>query len=215
VAAALNADPRGCFLDVSMLDSVLATMGWVVSNHLIAGETPKANGNENPTSAPSGTFAAAGGPINIAANRDEQWRALCRHLGRGDLLADPRYAAREDRKRNRHALRASLEDTLRTRPAEQWADELNALGVPAGPVLSVQDALASPQIAGREFLERFDAVPGVERPISVAGSGVRQDGAALRVGAPPPELGQDNDAIWSELGLGADEIAELRAEGVI
>ena len=105
VAAALNAEPRGAFLDVSMLESVLASMGWAVSNYLIAGIEPKPHGNENVTSAPSGAFQAGGGLINIAANKDEQWQLLARHLGREDLLDRPEYATREDRKANRHALR--------------------------------------------------------------------------------------------------------------
>ncbi len=73
ISAALNARPRGCMIDVSMLESVLATMGWVLSNHLIGGQEPAANGNENPTSAPSGTFQTGEGLLNIAANKDEQW----------------------------------------------------------------------------------------------------------------------------------------------
>ena len=102
ISAALNDPERGAFLDISMTEAVISTMGWVVSNHLIAGQTPGAHGNENTTSAPSGTFACADGPINVAANRDEQWQSMARHLGRDDLLAHPDYATREDRKRNRH-----------------------------------------------------------------------------------------------------------------
>ncbi|MEO1001315.1 MAG: CoA transferase, partial [Pseudomonadota bacterium] len=152
VAAALNARPRGAFLDVSMLDAVLATMGWAVSNHLIAGVPPTPNGNENLTSAPSGTFAAGDGPINIAANKDEQWLALARHLGLEALTRDPAYATREARKRNRAALKVALEAVLTTRPAEAWERELNALGVPAGAVLSVEAALGTEQVAGRGLL---------------------------------------------------------------
>ena len=215
VAAALNAEPRGCFLDVSMLESVLATMGWVVSNHLIAGVAPGPQGNENPTSAPSGTFVAGGAPINIAANKDEQWEALCRHLGREDLLADPDYGTREDRKRNRHALRAELETVLVTRPARDWAKELNRLGVPAGAVLTVPEVLAMPQIAERGFLARFEDVPGVGRGVDVVTTGVKIDGAPATVDSPPPELGRDNAAVWGALGLSEAEIAALREEGVL
>lgn len=117
VTAALNARPRGSFIDVSMLESVLATMGWVVSNYLIAGVAPEANGNENPTSAPSGAFQAGNGLINIAANKDEQWVLLTDHLGLADLRERAEYATREDRKRNRLALKSELEEALKTRPA--------------------------------------------------------------------------------------------------
>jgi crotonobetainyl-CoA:carnitine CoA-transferase CaiB-like acyl-CoA transferase len=153
IAAALNANRGRAHLDVSMLEAVLATMGWAVSNHLIAGVTPQANGNENPTSAPSGAFQAEGGLINIAANKDEQWELLARHLGLEALLDRPDYATREDRKRNRLALKAELETVLKTRPARDWARELNAIGVPAGAVLSVPEVLDMPQIADRGFSE--------------------------------------------------------------
>ena len=73
ITAALNASPRGAFLDCSMTDAVISAMGWVVSNYLIGGVHPEAHGNENTTSAPSGTFETADQQINIAANRDEQW----------------------------------------------------------------------------------------------------------------------------------------------
>jgi crotonobetainyl-CoA:carnitine CoA-transferase CaiB-like acyl-CoA transferase len=215
IAAALNAEPRGAHLDVSMLEAVLATMGWAVSNHLIAGVTPQANGNENPTSAPSGAFQAEGGLINIAANKDEQWEHLARHLGLEALLDRPDYATREDRKRNRLALKAELETVLKTRPARDWARELNAIGVPAGAVLSVPEVLDMPQIADRGFLKHYNNVPGVGRDIDVVTTGVKLDRAAISVDAPPPELGQDNADIWGALGLSPHEIAQLRKEGAI
>lgn len=215
VAAALNAEPRGCVIDVSMLESLLAAMGWVVSNHLIGGVEPAAHGNENPTSAPSGTFRTAEGLLNIAANRDEQWHALARHLGRDDLLADPAYATREDRKRNRDALRAELETALAGRSAAAWAEALNRVGVPAGAVLTVPEALAAPPVADRGFLATFADAPGVGRDITVVRTGLRIDGARPAVDRPPPELGADADPVWRALGLEAEEIAALRSEGVL
>ena len=215
IAAALNARPRGTMIDVSMLESVIATMGWVVSNYLIAGVTPAAVGNENLTSAPSGTFAAANGPLNIAANKDEQWRQLAEHLGRADLLENPDYRTREDRKAHRMALKAELESVLRTRPAEAWARELNALGVPAGAILTVPEVLAHPQIVDRGLLADFAAVPGVDQDIQVVRTGVKLDGAAPAVDSPPPVLGQDNAEIYGDLGLDAAAREALAADGVI
>ena len=215
IAAALNAPRRGAFIDVSMMEAVLATMGWVVSNYLVGGVEPRPNGNENPTSAPSGTFRCADGLINIAANKDEQWLALARHLGRADLIDRPDYATREDRKANRLRLRAELETVLVTRPARDWARELNGLGVPAGAVLSVPETLAHPQVAGRDFLARFDDAPGVGRAIDLVRIGAMIDGSRPSVTSPPPVLGADTAAILGDLGYGADEIETLRAEGVI
>ena len=215
ISSALNANPRGTFIDVSMLESVLATMGWVVSNYLIAGVNPTANGNENPTSAPSGAFEAEGGLINIAANKDQQWELLTDHLGLAALRERPEYATREDRKRNRLALKTELEAVLKTRPPRDWAKELNSIGVPSGAVLTVPEVLEMPQVADRGFLSQFEDVPGVGRDIQVATTGIKLDGSAPTVDAPPPTLGQHNTEIWSELGLTPDDIEKLAKDGAI
>ena len=215
IGAALNANPRGAFIDVSMLESVLATMGWVVSNHLVGGVDPEPQGNENPTSAPSGSFQCRDAPINIAANTDDQWVALAGHLGRTDLLDHPDFATREDRKRNRHRLRAELETVLTTRPAEIWAEELAAIGVPAGAVMRVPAILAHPQITSRDFIGRFDDVPGVGRAVDLVRLGAMIDGLRPSVTTPPPALGQHSDDILQGLGYDVDAIQTLRAEGVI
>lgn len=213
ITSALNASPRGTFIDVSMLEATLVTMGWVVSNHLIGGAVPQANGNENPTSAPSGMFQAQDAPINIAANRDVQWEALASLLGRSDLLADARFRTREDRKANRHALRAELEVVLTRAPAAHWVDALNAAGIPAGPVLSVPQILNHPQVADRGLIARFAVVPGVGHGIDVVTTGFRLDTERPGVETPPPQLGQDTDAILRDLGYNADDIAQMAADG--
>jgi len=215
ICAALNAPERGTVIDVSMLEATLATMGWVVSNYLVGGVIPQPQGNENPTSAPSGAFQAADGLLNIAANKDEQWEILAKHLGRDDLLAAPDYATREDRKANRLRLKAELETVLTTRPARDWARELNTLGVPSGAVMTVPDILSHPQVAERAFLGHFDAPPGVGRPVDLVRTGFLMDGTRPSVETPPPVLGQHSDDILGALGYDAARIAALREKGVI
>ncbi|KNG92671.1 CaiB/BaiF CoA transferase family protein [Pseudaestuariivita atlantica] len=212
IASALNARPRGAFLDIAMSEAVVSTMGWVVSNHMIGGTAPVPHGNENPTSAPSGSFATADHPINIAANRDVQWEALARHLGRDDLLSDPRFATREHRKANRDVLRGELEASLRTAPAARWVTELNALGVPCGPVLGVADALDDPQMAGRGLIGE---VPCGDETLRLSGSPVVIDGTRPAPKGPPPVLGAQNLEVWGGLGLTEAEIEALKKDGVI
>ena len=217
IAAALNGRDRngGAFIDVSMLEATLATMGWVVSNWLIAGVRPQPQGNENVTSAPSGAFETAEGLLNIAANKQEQWEILCRHLGREELLAHPDYRTREDRKAKRFALKAELEESLAAKPARVWARELNRLGVPSGAVFAVPEILEHPQIAERGMIARFETVPGAGREVRVLRTGIKLDGAAPAVAAPPPRLGADNAEIYGALGLSAAEIEALEEEGAI
>ena len=215
ICAALNAPQRGSFIDVSMLESLVATMGWAVSNWLVAGQRPTPNGNENLTSAPSGTFITGDGPINIAANKDEQWAMLARHLGREDLLQRAEFATREDRKRHRIALKTEIEAALSAKPARQWAREMNRLGVPAGAVLDLPEILDHEVIRARGMIARFDQVPGVDRPVSVLRTGVKIDGTAPSVDTPPPALGADNDAILAAVGFSCDEISAMRDRGEI
>jgi CoA:oxalate CoA-transferase len=190
-------------------------MGWAVSNWLIAGVRPTPMGNENVTAAPSGTFRTGRGLLNIAANRQEQFESLCRLVGREDLIGDPRFADREDRKLNRHELKTELEAALAGRPATEWASELNAHGVPAGEVLSVPEVLEHPQVVERGLIKRFPNAPGVEREVAVVRAGFRLGHGDPEPDAPPPTLGADTERILGDLGYTADEIAALRREGAI
>ena len=124
IAAALFRRERsgeGEFIDVSMLEASLVAMGWAVSNWLIAGVKPQPMGNENMTASPSGTFRTGEGLLNIAANKQEQFETLCRLIGREELIADPRFAGREDRKQRRFELNAEIEQALAARSAREWS----------------------------------------------------------------------------------------------
>ncbi len=144
---------RGRFIDVSLLESTLAAMGWVVSNHLNAGIDPRPIGNENFTAALSGTFLTATGPLNISANEQKQFVALCDLIARPDLPRDPRFAERQARKTHRNALNVEINRALAARSAEAWEAMMNCAGVPAGRVLTVGEILQNEQIVGRLFVE--------------------------------------------------------------
>ena len=206
---------RGDFIDVSMLDATLVTMGWVVSNFLIAGREPQAMGNENFTAAPSGTFATGEGLLNIAANRQEQFVALARLIGRPELAQDPRFAEREARKRHRAELKVLIEQALAAKPAREWEALLAGQGVPAGRVLSVPEALDHPQVRQRELLAHFDGAAGIERGFDVVRAGFRMDSGRPDVATPPPRLGEHSEQILASLGYSAQEIADMRARAVI
>jgi crotonobetainyl-CoA:carnitine CoA-transferase CaiB-like acyl-CoA transferase len=192
IAAALlraRTTGEGATLDVSMLESMLSALGWPVSNWLTAGVEPRPAGNDNMTAAPSGTFRTGGGLLNIAANKQEQFDALARLIGRPDLVEDPRFADREARKTNRAALTAEIEAALAAGDAAAWEARLNAAGVPAGRVLNIPEVLEEPQVRDRDLLHRFDTVPGTDRPLTVLRGGFLVDGAAPAPGLPPPRLG--------------------------
>ena len=206
---------EGCFIDVSMLDSTLATMGWVVSNHLIAGQDPVPMGNDNFTAAPSGTFRTGDGLLNIAANKQEQFVALMKLIEREDLVDDPRFAHREDRKRNRSALTSEVEAGLAPRSAAEWERLLNGAGVPAGRVLSVPDALDLEQVRGRQLVEELDEFEVLGKPLHLMTAGYRVNGGGRRLTCPPPELGEHTSEILQDVGYSIGEIASLREASAI
>lgn len=206
---------QGAFLDVSMLESALAAMGWIVSDHLIAGREPVAMANENITSAPSGTFDTAEGKLNIAANKQEQFEILCEVLGRMELVSDRRFISRDDRKRHREELRAELEKTLLTKSAVEWDEIMLPTGVPAAPVLSVPDALQSAQVEHRQLISNLIS-PGTEREdLRLLGLPTHIDGRSVGPAKPPPLLGEHTVEVLVELGYDEDELERLRKEGAI
>jgi crotonobetainyl-CoA:carnitine CoA-transferase CaiB-like acyl-CoA transferase len=199
---------EGTFLDVSMLEAAISAMGWTISNYLVSGIAPEPMGDQNATAAPSGTFDAADGPLNIAANQQRQFEALCTLVERPELATDPRFADRESRKRHRAELNAELNGALRRRTAGEWEEILGRAGVPAARIVTVPQALALEQLSHRGFVTDllFPGDPG--RTLRVAGGGVLHDGEPLRPVTPPPLLGQDNgerDALVARWAVPAED----------
>jgi len=215
ISAALAGRERtgeGCFLDLSMLEASMSAMGWTVSHYLISGVEPAPMGRQNATAAPSGTFQTADGPLNIAANQQSQFEALCHVVGRPDLLTDPRFADREARKRHRDALNAEVDAALAARTAAEWEQLLPAAGVPAARILAVPDAVASPQLAHRGFVTEVPFPGNANRAVRVTGNGVLVDGRPLRPAGPPPRLGEHNADVAD---LIAQRLPVARTEGTV
>ena len=204
---------EGQFIDVAMLDSIMPLMGWVAANLLIGRQQPVLMGNDNFTAAPSGTFKTADGYVNIAANKQEQWEALCDVLGVPELKADPRFRQRDVRKQNRKLLTPLLEARLGEQPTDFWVERLNAVGVPSGGILSLGAALAQPQAAHRRVLEDVPVAGiGTIKLFGLTAKFSRTPGA---ITGPPPRLSADTETILGSLGVSRDEVAALRAKGVV
>jgi len=185
----------GAFLDLSMLEASVSAMGWAVSNYLVSGIETVPMGDQNATAAPSGTFHAADGPLNIAANRQTQFETLCRVIGREDLVSDPRFATRDLRKLHREELNREIDAALAGGDAQHWADALSAAGVPAARILTVAQAVESEQLAHRQFFHDVPFPGDAHRVVRTSGNGVHVDGRPMRPQGPPPVLGEHNDEL--------------------
>jgi crotonobetainyl-CoA:carnitine CoA-transferase CaiB-like acyl-CoA transferase len=204
---------EGQFIDVALLDSIMPLMGWMAANLLIGGEQPVLMGNDNFTAAPSGTFCTQDGHINIAANKQEQWEAVCDVLDLPELKTDPRFQERDARRQNRKALTPLLEARLGLNPTSFWVEALNAKSVPSGEILELEAALRQPQIQHRQVLRKVQ-VEGVGE-VEVFGLTAQFEKTPGAVNSPPPTLGQHNAQVFGSLGLSESEMAELKSKGVI
>lgn len=204
----------GEHIDVSLLESTLSIMGWATTGYLITGQPPLPRGNENVTASPSGTFRTRDAPLNISANTQAQFESLCAAAGEPHIARDPRFATRSARLSHRRELKAALEEALERQPAAYWEERLAAADVPCGRILSVPEALAHPQVQGREVTSTV-AVPHLDRSIRVLRSGFKLGGRAPRPATPPPALGQDTDEVLRELGYTDGDVQALRDARVL
>jgi crotonobetainyl-CoA:carnitine CoA-transferase CaiB-like acyl-CoA transferase len=204
---------EGQFIDVALLDSIMPPMGWVAANLLIGGQHPVPMGNDNFTAAPSGTFRTQDGHINIAANKQEQWEALCDVAGCPELKTDPRFQKRDTRKKNRKELTPLVEARLALRPTAEWVELLNQKNVPSGAILDLEAALNQEQIRHRGVLQETP-VPGIGA-LRLFGLTALFEKCTGEITAPPPRLGADTAAILGEVGVSSEELEALKSKGVV
>jgi CoA:oxalate CoA-transferase len=184
-------------VDVAMLDCQIAILENAIARFQVTGQSPGPLGSRHPSITPFQAFRCQDRPIVIAAGNDSLWSACCRALGLQALQADPRFASNESRTVHAEALAEAVEAQLRTASAESWLDRLGEAGVPAGPLNSVGEALAMPQVAARNMLVETTTPGG--RTLKVAGNPVKLSAhpdPATR--APAPRLDADRARIEAE-----------------
>ena len=217
ILAALNHRNRsgeGQHIDCALLDSQVALLVNQAMNFLVGGEVPRRLGNAHPNVVPYRDFAASDDYVLVACGNDGQFRALCALLGRDDLAADPRFGTNAGRLRERRVLEVELARAIAPWRAAELLAAMEQAGVPGGPINSIDQVLADPQVAAREMLRAMRRDDGTE--VQVIGFPGRLSRSPASYRLAPPRLGQDTRAVLeAELGLGGAEIEALRTAGVV
>lgn len=207
------ASGQGQFVDIALLDTEVAWLANVGGNYLASGRRPARYGNGHPNIVPYGPFPTQDGWIAIAAGNDRQWKDLCALAGWDDLAADPAYATNPGRVENRRALIAILEERFQQRTTAEWDKALLEVNLPCGPINSIDQVFADPQVLARDMLVELSHTTAGK--IKVAGSPLKLSRTPVRLEQPPPTLGQHTDSVLADLGYSQEEISRLRAQGIV
>ena len=216
ILAALNERERtghGRQIDVSLLDVQVATLANQSLNALVSGVSPSRHGNAHPNIVPYEAFPCADGYLVLTVGNDAQFARLARRLGQPEWASDPTYATNAARVAHRHQLVPMIATLLRRRNRDEWLADFETDGIPAGPINTVGEVFDDPQVRHRGLAFEFERdgarIPQVANPL-------RFDSQPQISDRPPPRLGEDTARILGErLGLDEEQIAALRAQGVI
>ena len=204
---------EGQWVKSSLLGAQISMLDFQAARWTIGKEVPGQAGNNHPTSIPTGVFATADGYINIAAAGDDIYRRLCKALGADHLAGDPLFATARARSDNRDALNEAIEAITRGKTSAAWIEALNQAGVPCGPIYSMNEVFADPQV---KHLGMTRIVPHkVLGDVEVIGQPIELSRTPWSIHGATPEPGEHTDSVLTELGYSAEEIAGLRAGKVV
>jgi len=204
-------------VDLSMLDSNFALMASALTAFVNTGRQPSRPGNDAASRAPaSTTYRVSDGLFAIAINEEHQYVNLFRSMGLAHLLDDPRYATLAARNQNIESLRVELQRVFETNTSAHWETVLNEAGAPGGRVNSLAEITAHPQFAARALFQPVEvSAGGASARMQLPLAPFAVDGERGSIRSAPQPVGTNTAAVLGELGIGADELARLRANGTV
>jgi crotonobetainyl-CoA:carnitine CoA-transferase CaiB-like acyl-CoA transferase len=198
---------KGQQIATSLLQAQIFMLDFQAARYLVQGEVAKQAGNNHPTSIPTGVFKTKDGHINIASAGQTIWKRFCAAADATALLQKPEYQTGPSRSQHRDVLNAEIESYLAGRTSAEWVERLNKAGVPCGPIYSIDQVFADPQV---QHLRMAQSVTKKDKSkMRLVAQGVTLSRTPSRFVAPPPALGEHTDAVLKEFGFSKREIAAL------
>jgi len=204
---------EGDYIDIGMLDVVSAMLCNQAMNYLTSGRIPKRNGNAHPNIQPQDVFPCRDGDMVLACGNDGQFVKLCQVLGKPELAEDERFIKNSGRVENNAILTPLLREAFMTNDRAYWVDQLEAAGVPCGPINNVAEVFAEPQVKARGM--QISLPHPLAGKVPLLSSPMNFVNAPIKHARHPPLLGEHTDQVLNELGLTADQIAGLKAKNII
>ena len=201
---------EGQWVQTSLLQAQVFMLDFQASRWLNKQEVPKQAGNNHPTSIPTGVFKTSDGHINIATTGQKIWERFAHAIDASHLLQREEYSTGALRSKNRDALNAELNEITVKRSSAEWLESLNKAGVPCGPIYSIDQMFADPQVKHLGLAQPVPTDVQDGRPLTVVGQPFSMSRTPSRMVAPPPDVGEHNDEVFEEFGFSAQEIEALR-----
>ena len=205
---------EGQYIDMALYDVMLAMLANMNMNYLTSGKAPVRAGNAHPNIVPYQVFAAADGHVVVAVGNDSQFVKFCEVAGVQHLADDGRYRRNADRVRNRERLISELEVVVRARPVAFWVEQLDAAGVPCGPINNIAEALADPQVAARGL--RIDLEHALAGKVPIVANPIKLSATPTSYELPPPLLGEHTAAVLRQFAdVDEQQLRALQTRGIV
>ncbi len=204
---------EGRYVHTSLLESQLFMLDFQAARWLMAGEVAGQSGNNHPTIAPSSAYPTADGYINIAASTPKQWRRLCEAMGHLDWLENADWRSSGRRSRARADINAAIAEDTVQKPSAHWVELLEGAGIPCGPIYSIDQAFADPQVKHLGMAAAVDH-PRLG-PTHMVASPLNLSGVDKTIRCVAPLTPEDTDAVLASVGYREDEIAAMRESGAV
>ncbi len=204
---------EGQWVQSNLLQAGIQLLDFQAARYTMSGEVAPQLGNDHPTSMPTSAYKTADGYMNVAASGATMWKRLCDSIGRADLADHSDYADAERRAKNRKALNAEIDRALLTRTSAEWVEILNRAGVPCGPIYTMDQVFADPQV------RHVQASAEVEHPrlgkLRIINQPVKLSRTPARLAAATAERGEHTAEVLREIGFDDAAIAEFRRDRIV
>ena len=205
---------EGQLIDVGMLDCQVAILENAMVRYFSTGDIPRPLGRRHPAITPFEVFESADGYVVIAIGNNELWRKFCEHVGHPELIDDDRFNTNALRTENHESLFPILAEIMCRRTTDAWVEALEAIGVPCGPVNTVDKVANDPQVLARDMIAEVEH--NITGTVQIPGIPIKLSETPGQIDAPAPNLGEHTSEVLTDLlGLKAEEVNQLKQDGIV